>query len=416
LRRNKESSRSLALVVLRDWRQTTTFADALLHAALAQSDLSAQDRAFTTELAYGVIRNLRLLDFWIGELRHGQLDSETRDVLRLGLYQVALLATPSHAAVFETVALAPNRTRGLVNGVLRSADRQLSELKKAAENQPLHVRTSHPGFLVAKWLQQFGESTTEELCLWNNRPAPVYVRINELTITREDFLQTNSGSSLLPSDARFATLPSPRATLDNGTCYAQDPSTAAACDLLGAQQEDTVLDACAAPGGKTSLIAQLMANRGTIVACDRAADRLALLRSNLQRLGITNTRVVQHDWRAVLPGIVDGMLFDRILIDAPCSNTGVMRRRVDIRWRIKPDDFARLPDEQLQIVRHVIPLLRPGGVLVYSTCSIEPEENERVLERITEAFSFLKLTQTISVLPFRDQFDGAFAAQLTHIG
>ncbi|MFL6537118.1 MAG: transcription antitermination factor NusB, partial [Chthoniobacterales bacterium] len=256
MRRNNESARSVALAVLRNWQQTNAFADALLHDALTRSDLSAKDRAFATELVYGVIRNLRLLDFWIAQLRRGPTDSETRDLLQLGLYQIALLDTPSHAAVFETVALAPNRARGLVNAVLRSADRQLSALKRNAAEQPLEIRGSHPDFLVGKWVKQFGKPNTEELCDWNNRPPPIYVRINELRTTREDFLQTNPASSLLPSDTRFACLPEPRRALESGTCYAQDPSTAVACDLLGAQPDDTVLDACAAPGGKTSLIAQ----------------------------------------------------------------------------------------------------------------------------------------------------------------
>lgn len=416
MRRNNESARSVALAVLRNWQQTNAFADALLHDALTRSDLSAKDRAFATELVYGVIRNLRLLDFWIAQLRRGPTDSETRDLLQLGLYQIALLDTPSHAAVFETVALAPNRARGLVNAVLRSADRQLSALKRNAAEQPLEIRSSHPDFLVDKWVKQFGKRNTEELCNWNNRPPPIYVRINELRTTREDFLQTNPASSLLPRDTRFACLPEPRRALESGTCYAQDPSTAVACDLLGAQPDDTVLDACAAPGGKTSLIAQTMANRGKIIACDRVADRLELLRSNVQRLGVTNTHVIQHDWRTSSPESVADLQFDRILIDAPCSNTGVMRRRVDVRWRLTSDDFVRLPDDQFEIVSQVVPLLRPGGVLVYSTCSIEPEENERVVDRIIAAFRFLKVTETKSLLPFRDNVDGAFAAQLTHTG
>ncbi|MFL6594855.1 MAG: RsmB/NOP family class I SAM-dependent RNA methyltransferase, partial [Chthoniobacterales bacterium] len=279
--------------------------------------------------------------------------------------------------------------------------------------QPLHIRASHPEFLIRKWTQQFGEAATDELCSWNNRPAPVYVRINLLKTTGEQF----PGSSLLPNDNRFASLPDPRPALEAGTCYAQDPSTAVACDLLGAKSDELVLDACAAPGGKTSFIAQMMLNRGTIVACDRAPDRVILLRGNLQRLGVESARVVQHDWRSdTLPTELAEMRFDRILVDAPCSNTGVMRRRVDLRWRLRPEDFTRMPNEQFEIVRHIVPLLRPGGVLVYSTCSIEPEENERVVERIIAAFPFLKLIDTKSILPFRDHFDGAFAAQLTHTG
>ncbi|MFL6594896.1 MAG: transcription antitermination factor NusB, partial [Chthoniobacterales bacterium] len=288
------NARALALTALSEWRRGKQFADAIIQRLLSESKLATPDRGFANELFYGVLRNLTLLDFWIGILRPAEVDPATRDLLRLGLYQIAMLKTPTHAAVFETVELAPKRARGLVNAVLRSADRRAADLNELTANQPLHIRASHPEFLVRKWTRQFAEAATEELCFWNNRPAPVYVRINQLKTTAEEF----PSSSLLPNDNRFASLPEPRAALEAGTCYAQDPSTAVACDSLGAKPDELVLDACAAPGGKTSFIAQMMLNRGTIVACDRAPDRVILLRGNLQRLGVESARVVQHDWRS----------------------------------------------------------------------------------------------------------------------
>lgn len=411
------SARATALRALAEWRTGHEFADAILQRLLRASDLTASDRAFANELFYGVVRNLTLLDFWIGRLRSGKLDPETRDLLRLGLYQIALLKTAAHAAVFETVELAPKRARRVVNAVLRSADRRLDELQSDAAKQLLHLRFSHPEFLVAKWRREFGEENTFALCSWNNQPASVYVRINELKTTTEDFLRANQGAALLPNDTRFASLPHPHVPLAAGLCYAQDPSTVLACDLLAPTAEDHLLDACAAPGGKTSYLAQVMNNRGAIVACDRMPERLELLRANLERLSVVNTRMIQHDWQnGALPLDLATQPFDRILIDAPCSNTGVMRRRVDVRWRLRPADFGRMPNEQFEIVRNVVPLLRPGGSLVYSTCSIEAEENERVVDQITAAFAFLKLAETRSVLPFRDGFDGAFAAHLMHTG
>ncbi|HEY0369199.1 MAG TPA: hypothetical protein VGC85_06355, partial [Chthoniobacterales bacterium] len=148
------------------------------------------------------------------------------------------------------------------------------------------------------------------------------------------------------------------------------------------------------------------------IACDRAANRVDLLRENLERLAVRNARVIQHDWHDDrLPPELARVRFDRILLDAPCSNTGVMRRRVDVRWRLQPGDFARLPNEQFEIARNVIPLLRTGGVFVYSTCSIEPEENEEVVTRVVDEFPNLAVAECKSVLPFRDGFDGAFAAR-----
>jgi 16S rRNA (cytosine967-C5)-methyltransferase len=174
-----------------------------------------------------------------------------------------------------------------------------------------------------------------------------------------------------------------------------------------------VLDACAAPGGKSGFIVELMQDRGRLVACDRDEARVGLLRGNLERLGATSAAVVRHDWAsAVLPAELSPASFDRILLDAPCTNTGVMRRRVDLRWRLKLNDFARMPHEQLAIIRALLPLLKPGGTIIYSTCSIEPEENERVVEQVLKSFPDFRLEEQRSVLPFRDRFDGAFAARL----
>jgi 16S rRNA (cytosine967-C5)-methyltransferase len=172
-----------------------------------------------------------------------------------------------------------------------------------------------------------------------------------------------------------------------------------------------VLDACAAPGGKTAYLAELMKNDGLILACDRDAGRIRTLQDNLERLGAGIARCVLHDWAGGGPPPNESG-FDRILVDAPCSNTGVMRRRVDLRWRLTAKDFLRMQAEQLRILRATIPLLKKNGVLVYSTCSIEPEENEEVVRLIMQEFSFLELLEQVSLFPFRDGFDGAFAAKL----
>jgi 16S rRNA (cytosine967-C5)-methyltransferase len=410
----KISSRVVALAALEEWRDGHRFADAILGELLRRGDLTAADRGFATELFYGLLRNLILLDFWIGELRSGHLDHDSRDLLRLGLYQLFLLQTPEHAAIYETVELAGRRNRALINGVLRNAVRAKADLLQKADVQTLSVRKSHPQFLIDRWTKHFGGQETETLCDWNNQPAPIYARINRLKISDTDF-RTQVASArcadrtpqrVVPTN--FVCLTSlPSDALTAGHCYIQDPSTAIACYLLDPQPDERVLDACAAPGGKTGFIAELMKNNGFILGCDRDQRRVEVLRDNLERLGVEIAKTVRHDWTQPL---AEETPFDRILIDAPCSNTGVMRRRVDVRWRLTPDDFSRMVVEQLRIVRSAIPLLKPGGVLVYSTCSLEPEENEQVVERTLKEFSFLKLTEEKSVLPFRDGFDGAYAA------
>jgi 16S rRNA (cytosine967-C5)-methyltransferase len=182
--------------------------------------------------------------------------------------------------------------------------------------------------------------------------------------------------------------------------------------LLDAQPGETILDACAAPGGKSGLIAEIIQNRGQLIACDRDPNRIEVLRKNLETLGVTCAQTLRQDWKEALVPELRVNSFDRILLDAPCSNTGVMRRRVDVRWRLTQRDFLRMQEVQLTILRAVIPLLKPGGTLVYGTCSIEREENEGVVARTLREFPFLKLGAQNAVLPFRDHFDGAFAARL----
>jgi 16S rRNA (cytosine967-C5)-methyltransferase len=412
---SKPSSRGLALVALQKWRAGEQFADAILGQLLRASDLAAPDRAFATELFYGVLRNLTLLDFWIDSLRSRHLDHDTRDLLRLGLYQLFVLETPEHAAVFETVALAKPKGRSLVNGVLRSATRGKADLVCKASQQEVSVRTSHPQFLIDRWVKNFGDKDAEALCDWNNRPAPIYARINRIKTTRDEFLvgavrcADRTPQRGVPTNfVRLTNIP--HEALAGGLCYIQDPSTAAACLLLDPKPGDRVLDACAAPGGKTGYIAELMRNEGFILACDRDTSRVSTLQENLERLGVGISRCVPHDWTSGTP-LPEAAPFDRILIDAPCTNTGVMRRRVDLRWRLAPESFSRMQAEQLGIVRATIPFLKAGGVLVYSTCSIEPEENEEVVRATLREFPFLKLADQISLLPFRDEFDGAFAAK-----
>jgi 16S rRNA (cytosine967-C5)-methyltransferase len=190
----------------------------------------------------------------------------------------------------------------------------------------------------------------------------------------------------------------------------QDPSTLISCDLLAPQPGETVLDACAAPGGKTTYLAELMRDQGRIVACDLYESRVARLSQNLQRLGVTIATAIQHDCMQAGAPLAEGT-FDRILVDAPCSNTGVIRRRVDVRWRLTDEDFIRMPAQQFALLRRTATLLKPGGVLVYSTCSLEPEENERVVERVCAEIPSLRFLESRRSLPFADAMDGAFAAK-----
>jgi 16S rRNA (cytosine967-C5)-methyltransferase len=410
-------ARQIALTATRLWRKgkEKRFADSIISGLLAEAELTPSNRAFALELFYGVLRNLTLLDFWIGCLRASRVESDVRDILRLGLYQLFFLQTAEHAAVHETVSLAPKKQRTVINAMLRAATRQRSELLARADALFLFARTPHPQFLVERWQQHFGAEQAEKLCEWNNLSPSLYARINLLRIDRTEFLRSYSESRSLPDHPNFVQVNSlPSDALERGHCYVQDPSTTIACQLLDPKPGERILDACAAPGGKTGHVAQLMENRGTVVACDRDPERLRTLKENMARLGVEIVRTLHHDWTRdrLPPEIASVAPFDRILIDAPCTNTGVMRRRVDLRWRLRQTDFVRMQRQQLEIVGALIPLLKPEGVLVYSTCSLEPEENEEVVRRILDSSPALSLIEEQRSFPFRDWFDGAFAAKL----
>jgi 16S rRNA (cytosine967-C5)-methyltransferase len=303
----------------------------------------------------------------------------------------------------------------LINAVLRAAQRRTNELREKADAQPLSIRFSHPDFLIARWSENFGEEAAAAMAELNNHPAPVYLRINCLKIRPEEFFGDHPQYKPIPKSPDFFQanrLPSD--ALCTGLVYAQDPSTTVACDMLDPQPNERILDACAAPGGKTSLLAQRMTNRGAILACDRDNERLKTLRQNLDRLGVAIAEVKKIDWTAASSEKMTDE-FDRILLDAACSNTGVARRRVDVRWRLRPDDFARMQKRQLTIARKVVTSLKPGGVLVYSTCSLEPEENEQVVAELLNEFKDMQLLEQKIVTPFADGFDGAFAAKLRRV-
>jgi 16S rRNA (cytosine967-C5)-methyltransferase len=405
-------ARQLTVRALLEWEKGRTFSDEILHTTFARQQLGPMDRAFIMETFFGTLRNLSRLDFLIRQLREGTLDEETRAVLRLGLYQIFEMRTPPHAAVNETVELA-TRARGLVNAILRRALREQAALEAAVAAAPLAVRTSHPEFILERWRSAFGTEATDRLCAWDNEPADVYVRANTLRVTVEELLRGTPEAvpaAAHPLMLKVKTLPF--SWLGHGLCYVQDPSTLMACDLLAPRSGERVLDACAAPGGKTSYLAQLMQNEGRIVACDLYESRVVRLRENLHRHGVRNVQTLVHDCMQAGEPLAPAS-FDRILVDAPCSNTGVLRRRVDVRWRLTDEDFIRMPAQQLALVRRTAELLRPGGTLVYSTCSLEAEENEQVVERALAALPGLRFVESRRTLPFVDGIDGAFAAKFT---
>lgn len=420
---SKPNARHFALEALRTWDNGSKHADDILAALSLRQRLSGPDHALVQTLFYGVLRHLTRLDALIDELRRGPMSHENRCVLRLGLFQLFHTDIPPHAAVNETVSLARGM-RGVINGILRNAQRQRVELTALATNWPTAVALSHPEFLIDRWTAAHGEEVARQICEWDNEPPPVYLRVNGLAphgADGEAVLDESPLVTRVPGRRGFYRLDQgaiPADWLERGLIYAQDPSTALACDLLGPKPGESILDGCAAPGGKTALLYDRMNGEGSMLAMDVSAPRLETVRQNMNRLGIRGVKTDVIDWLRASKGQLAGLgVFDGILLDVPCSNTGVIRRRVDVRWRLRPDEFANLQRQQLTMAEACLPLLKPGGRLVYSTCSLEPEENRGVVERLLERHGKkIELEETTESLPWRDGFDGAFAARLRMLG
>ena len=406
------------------WERGDHAADDLLHAALQTSALPARDRALVTELFYGCLRQRDALDWLIAQKAERKPQPDIAALARLGLYQLFFLdRVPAHAAVNSTVELAKRassgRVGGFLNGLLRNAQRDRPALAAALQRQPLAVRCSHPDWLVTRWLARYGEADTRALLDWNNRPPKVFARVNTLRTTADALLAkwreagveaelAGTASRALPMIEVPATDSAERLPgFAEGEFYIQDPSTLLAVELLGVQPAERVLDACAAPGGKTTCLAQLMQDRGEIVAEDSSAGRLKQVVVNCSRLGVLCVTVQQ-----TRSADSSETWFDRVLVDVPCSNTGVLRRRVDARWRLRADDIVRLAAEQLKLLQTAARRVKRGGVLVYSTCSLEPEENRGVVEAFLKSSAEFTLDRCAETFPPRDGLDGSFAARL----
>lgn len=400
--------RQAAVSALRAWAKGHDYAESLIERHAQRRLLSSPDRGLLQAILFGILRHRRLLDHWIGKLREGKLDQETRDVLRVGLCQILILNLPDHAAVNETVEAGKANVRSLINAVLRRAITARKRLLDDVEELPPTIIYSHPDWLFNRWKATFGKANTIALMAWNNQPAETFFRVNPLAPPPNAL----PGTPLDDAPGFFKLEgPLPGDLLAAGSVYIQDPATRHAVELLDPQPGERILDACAAPGGKAFLIAAAQGGAADLTCTDSNEKRLPRLRQNLERLHAGAATIETHDWTQAAPARWHGA-FDGILLDVPCSNTGVIRRRVDVRWRLQATDIDQLVRTQRLILENALLCLKPGGRLVYSTCSLEPAENLGQIEGFLAAHPELALVGSREALPFRDDTDGAFAACL----
>ncbi len=400
--------RQAAVSALRAWAKGHDYAETLIERHAQRRKLSSADRGLLQAILFGVLRHRRMLDHWIGKLRDGKVDAETRDILRVGLCQILIMGLPDHAAVNETVEAGKASVRSLINAVLRRAILSRKRLLEEMDDLPKPVAYSHPDWLYNRWRAAFGTRNAISLMEWNNLPATTYFRTNPLA-PAPDSLPGNPVDDAPAFYQLDGSLPS--ALLASGAVYIQDPATRHSVNLLAPLPGEKILDACAAPGGKAFLIAAALGSAEGLVCTDSNKKRLPRLEENLARLHAGKATVAVHDWTQPAPEKWHRS-FDGILLDVPCSNTGVIRRRVDARWRLQAPDIERIAITQRKILENALACLKPGGRIVYSTCSIEHEENLGLVETFLTDHPELKLVSTQDALPFRDQTDGAFAARI----
>jgi 16S rRNA (cytosine967-C5)-methyltransferase len=392
-------ARLLAARVLERVERARAYADLTLTAALARSALGPRDRAFTTELVYGTLRWRGRLDCALGQVLERPLASVEPGVvtlLRLGAYQLLFCDVPASAAVDQTVrsahALGASRAAGLVNAVLRRLAQRAGALAfPALEDEPLaHLEHALgiPRWIAERWLAALGPSQAAALAAASNAPPPLTVRANRARIGRAALLARlverfpeAQACAFAPDGVVLGHGGSPASDPDfvAGLFTVQDEASQLVVELLAPAPGERVLDACAAPGTKTTAIAERVGPDGLVVALDRSERRLALIGRAVRRLGQGNVTALAADATQALAEL-PGAPFDRVLVDAPCSGLGALRRNPDARWRLSPDDPAQLAELQSALLASASTWLRPGGTLVYSTCTLTGEENDAVVE------------------------------------
>ena len=402
--------------------------------------LDARDRRWTQELVYGMLRKRSMLDAYLSERVKGglvRLDPDLADLLRLGAYQLlSMRSVPAYAAIAQTVELAKQRhgigASKLVNAVLRRLDRERDALVLPGSSDPvdaLALQHSHPRWLVARWVARWGAAETEQLLIANNTEPPIVLRPYGIVREQLETMLEHAGVDVSESPLLRDSIQLPHGVsltelgaFRKGLFFVQDPASTLVTQYADIPPEARVADLCAAPGGKTL---ELSRTASIVVAGDRNLHRTQRLIENLRRVEARNIASVVMDARN--PAVRE---LDAVLIDVPCTGTGTLRRHPDARWRLRISDLAVMAALQRSILREAASVVRPGGLLIYSTCSLEPEENDAQIESFLAEHDDWKLEPPaegavpasvldagrLRVLPQRNGVDGAFAARIRRAG
>lgn len=375
-----------------------------LKEALLKSEISPLDKAFVTELVYGTIRRRNTLDFIINSFvqKRNQRD-EIRCILRMGVYQLRYMRVPASAAVNESVKLVSifhlEGQKGFVNAVLRNVERSKDKDFLASVTNPVKkmaLEYSHPSWIVERYVKKYGAEDAAALLTFNNKPSKNIARVNILKTTTKDLIALLQEEGI---EAEVYLIPNTITIKGQGKILSSDsyrkglfmiqsPSSVAAALMLEAKAGELVLDTCAAPGGKSFVLAQQMEDAGEILAMDVHPHKIELMQKGFQFLGIKSAKAECQDWREWNPELENK--FDKVLVDAPCSGLGVLGKRADSRWRKKSSDILNLVELQREILGNAARAVKPGGILMYATCTLTQEENQEQRAWFLEKFKEFK--------------------------
>jgi len=398
------------------WQKSRRSIDLIVGQAVAPLK-DFRDRQLVKAIIFGVLRNYSLLD-WVAAKYSRQplqkMKMEVMQALRVGIYQLLFMdRVPASAAVNETIKALkahkqPRWITGFANGVLRNVERQKSDLLAVVNSGkiPERARLNHPDWLLHRWKKRYGSARLEEICRANNTQAGLCLRVNSARISVEDFLALLTNEGIAYSQGKYQPeavwIDAETGLVENlpgyseGYFWVQDELAQLLCSLLGPFEEGAYVDGCAGLGGKTAVIEQCIPPGSTITAVEPTRQRLELLGRNFARLGVTGVDIYQGTLQEFARDTME--IFRAVLVDAPCSGLGVIGRHPDIRWSRKPEDLKRYPEKQLELLQAAAGLVGPGGVVVYATCSTEPEENEQVVEQFLSSNSKFTVEDARNVL------------------
>ncbi len=439
----KANPRQLILKIFIELDKKRSNLDHIINSVLRGSHIDHRDRRFVYEIVYGILRNKATIDYTIDKYlsRSSGLKDETlHRILRIGIYQLLYMdRVPDHAAVNETVMLAKAdlktvRFSSVVNAIMRALinDKKIVTLPDPQQDlvNRLTVEYSHPRWIVERWLKNFGLAKTKQILAFNNQKPPIYLRRRLREISRQQFEADvrnicEPATGYLNLYYKLKVFPENIQVINHGLCNVQSPSSGWVVALMDVKKGEHLLDLCAAPGGKTALMSELTGDEGTVCACELKWNRLMSVVETARRMKLNN----------IYPLICDGVyppfngFFDKVLLDAPCSGTGVFHRHPEARWIRNEEDILSLTEKQRDLLNSAASLVDIGGVIVYSTCSLEPEENQKQIELFLKEHPsfcldnvpdsiperFIDNSGYLMITPYEHGIDAMFGARLKRI-